>query len=395
MRLEDLPVENRRVFVRVDFNVPLENGRVTDDGRIRAALPTVEFLRNKGARIILGSHLGRPKGKPDDAFRMTPVANVLANLTEGRVVTASDCVGDEVQSLADALAPGEILLLENLRFHPGEKSNDPEFAAALHVLCDVYVNDAFGTCHRAHASVDGLPRRVAEKAAGLLVQKEIDTFARVLEDPARPFVAVLGGAKVADKIPVLENLVEKVNAILVGGGMAYTFLKAQDIPVGASRVEDALLGTAAGILRSARDKGVEMMLPSDHVAAQTFAADATPRVFETPEIMDGWMGLDIGPATIRRFTTRVKGAGTVIWNGPMGVFEWDAFGAGTKALAGAMAACAGTTVVGGGDSAAAVRRFGHADDVTHVSTGGGASLELLEGKVLPGLAALQSLWPNG
>ncbi|MEE8106656.1 MAG: phosphoglycerate kinase [Planctomycetota bacterium] len=390
MRLEDLPVENRRVFVRVDFNVPLENGRVTDDGRIRAALPTVEFLRDKGARVILGSHLGRPKGEPDDAFRMTPVAGALANLTEGRVVTSSDCVGDEAQSRADALAPGEILLLENLRFHAGEKKNDPEFAAALNALCDVYVNDAFGTCHRAHASVDGLPRRVAEKAGGFLVQKEIDTFARVLENPARPFVAVLGGAKVVDKIPVLENLVEKVNAIIVGGGMAYTFLKAQGIPVGASRVEEGLLETAARILRSAREKGVEVMLPSDHVAAQTFAADAPPRVFESPEIEDGWMGLDIGPGSIRRYATRVEGAGTVIWNGPMGVFEWDAFGAGTKALAGAMAACAGTTVVGGGDSAAAIRRFGHADAVTHVSTGGGASLELLEGKVLPGLAALSS-----
>ena len=389
MRLGDLDVGGKRVFVRVDFNVPLQGGKVTDDKRIRAVLPTLKSLADRGARMVLGSHLGRPKGRPDDAFRLTAVAERLDELYKGKVIAAADCIGAEIERQAEDLEPGQILLLENLRFYAGEKENDPEFVDRLAALCDVYVNDAFGTSHRAHASVVGLPGRFEQKAAGLLVQKEIDAFAKVLHGPARPFVAVLGGAKVADKIPVLESLVPKLNALVIGGGMAYTFLRARDIAVGASRVEEDLLETAARILKGARETGVEVMLPSDHVCGASFDAETEVREVADPAIPDGWMGLDIGPETRRRYAARVESAGTVVWNGPMGVFEWRHFEEGTKAVADAMRRCSGTTVVGGGDTAAAVARFGYADQMTHVSTGGGASLELLEGKVLPGLAALE------
>ncbi|MHC4957838.1 MAG: phosphoglycerate kinase [Planctomycetota bacterium] len=388
MSVRDLDVDGKRVFCRVDFNVPLDGGRVVDDARIQAALPTIELLRQKGARIVLGSHLGRPKGKPDPQWSLAPVAARLTELVGGSVAFTSDCVGEDVEAAVAALEPRSILLLENLRFHAGEKENDPAFVAELAKLCDVYVNDAFGTCHRAHASVVGLPGALGGGTPGLLVEREIEAFQQVLHDPARPFVAVLGGAKVADKIPVLTNLVDKVNAIVIGGGMAYTFLKALGIEVGASRVEADLVDTAANILRDAREKGVEVLLPSDHVAADDFRADAEPYVVTKPEVAADLIALDIGTSTRARFAARIESAGTVVWNGPMGVFEWDAFAEGTRAVAEAMVRCEGTTVVGGGDSAAAVKKFGLRDEMTHVSTGGGASLELLEGKELPGLAAL-------
>ncbi|MHC4669919.1 MAG: phosphoglycerate kinase [Planctomycetota bacterium] len=388
MNLQELPVSGQRVFVRVDFNVPLAEGRVADDKRIRAALPTIDLLLKKGARVILASHLGRPKGQRNAAFSLAPVAAHLAELVGVPVHRAEDCVGPEVEAAADALEPGQILLLENLRFHEGETGNDPAFVAQLQKLCDLYVNDAFGTCHRAHASVAGLPRALGRGTAGLLVGKEIAAFDAVLKDPARPFVAVLGGAKVADKIPVLEHLVLKVNAVLIGGGMAYTFLQAREIEVGASRVETDLVETSRQILAKAREAGVEIMLPSDHVAATAFEAEAEPYAVTGPALEAEFIGLDIGAETRRRFAARIASAGTVIWNGPMGVFEWPLFAEGTREIAQAMAECAGTTVVGGGDTAAAVARFGLAEKMTHVSTGGGASLELLEGKTLPGLAAL-------
>jgi len=387
--LRELDVRGKRVFVRVDFNVPLDQGRVADDVRIREALPTIRLLRERGGRILLASHLGRPKGKRAPEFSMAPVAAHLSKVLGFKVKTADDCVGPAVEKAAEALQPGEILLLENLRFHAGEEKNDPEFVKQLRRICDVYVNDAFGASHRAHASVAGLPQALGGGAAGLLVQKEIDAFRQVLESPKRPFVAVLGGAKVKDKIPVVTNLVTKVNALVIGGGMAYTFLKAMGIPVGVSRVEEELIDTAKEILAKARAAGVEVMLPSDHVAAREFKPDAEPYAVTEPAIEEGLMGLDIGAETRRRYAARVETAGTVVWNGPMGVFEWPAFAEGTRAVAQAMTRCKGVTVVGGGDSAAAVAKFGLAQEMTHVSTGGGASLELLEGKTLPGLAAVE------
>ena len=387
MTLKELDVRGKRVFLRVDFNVPLEGGRITDDVRIREALPTIRLLREKGARIVVASHLGRPKGKTPE-FSMKPVAEHLGKLGL-RVKLAPDCVGPEVETLVDALKPGEILLLENLRYHAGEEKNDPAFVAQLRKLCDLFVNDAFGASHRAHASVAGLPIALKGGVAGLLVQKEIDAFREVLQAPKRPFVAVLGGAKVADKIPVVKNLIPKVNALVIGGGMAYTFLKAKGVEIGMSKLEAELVGTAKEIMDVAKKQGVEVMLPSDHVAAREFKEDAEPYAVTTPEIEKGLMGLDIGTETRRRYAARVETAATVVWNGPMGVFEWPSFAEGTREVAQAMARCKGTTVVGGGDSAAAIAKFGLANKVTHVSTGGGASLELLEGKVLPGLAALE------
>ena len=389
MSLTELDARGKRVFTRVDFNVPLDGGRVDDDARIRAALPTIALLREKGAKVVLASHLGRPKGERNPVFAMAPVAARLQELLGAPVATVADCVGDEVVGATRGLEPGSVLLLENLRFHAGETHNDPAFVAQLRQLCDLYVNDAFGTCHRAHASTAGLPIALGGGTAGLLVGKELDAFGRVLNDPARPFVAVLGGAKVKDKIPVLSNLVDEVDAVVIGGGMAYTFLRARGIGVGTSRVEDDLVETAKEILHHARAAGVEVMLPSDHIAASEFSAGAEPYSVTEPEIPADMMGLDIGPETSRRYATRVETAATVVWNGPMGVFEWPPFAEGTRAVAHAMARCTGVTVVGGGDSASAVKKVGLRDQMTHVSTGGGASLELLEGKTLPGLAALK------
>jgi len=387
LSIEDLDLEGRKVLMRVDFNVPLRDGKVDNDQRIVAALPSIRYALRHGAALILMSHLGRPKGtgEPEPEFSLRPVAQRLSELIEQSVQFAEDCVGPEAASKAAALKPGDVLLLENLRFHPGEKKPDkePDFAGRLASLGDVYVNDAFGTAHRAHSSMVGAAEQFERRAAGFLMKKEIDYFNRVLSSPQQPFLAILGGAKVTDKIPVLENLLERVDGLLVGGAMAYTFLAAQGIAVGGSRVEQDQLGLASRILDQAGTKGIEIGLPVDHVCGREFAEDTEWEVTEGPEISDGWMGLDIGPKTLAAYTRRVKEARTVVWNGPMGVFEWPAFAAGTLGVAQACAESAALTVVGGGDSASAAKKSGLADRFDHISTGGGASLELLEGKQLP------------
>jgi len=384
--VEDLEPAGKKVLVRVDFNVPLgEGGKVADDTRIRAALPTIEHLREAGARVILMSHLGRPKGQVVESMRLTPAGLRLSELLEAPVAIADETIGPRARALVEALEDGQVALLENLRFHPGETQNDPGFASELASLGELYVNDAFGTCHRAHASVTGVPA-ILGGAAGFLVKKELDYFGRALENPAKPFIAILGGAKISDKLPVIENLLGRVDGLVIGGGMAYTFLKVRGHGIGNSLVEPEFLDKAETLLKRAAERGVAFHLPSDHVVGERFAEDAPARV--VTEIPDETMGLDIGPATAEAYAGIVSGAGTVVWNGPMGVFEWEAFRKGTEAVARALAACPGTTIVGGGDSAAAVALCGVADKVSHISTGGGASLELLEGKELPGIAAL-------
>ncbi|MCS7235484.1 MAG: phosphoglycerate kinase [Armatimonadota bacterium] len=387
--IRDVDVAGRRVLVRVDFNVPLdEQGRVTDDRRIRESLPTVLDLVHRGAVVVLMSHLGRPGGRVVEELRMAPVGERLSQLLGRPVRVLPDCVGPEVEAAVAQMQPGEVALLENLRFHPGEEANDPEFAAALARLGDVYVNDAFGTAHRAHASTVGVARHLPA-VAGLLMEKEIRYLSRLLHNPEHPFVAVLGGKKVSDKIGVLHNLLERVDAVLVGGGMAYTFLKAAGYPVGRSVVEEDKVDLARALVERARARGVEFLLPEDVVVAERPAADAPRRVVPAHEIPEGWMGLDIGPATARRFTEVIRGARLVVWNGPMGVFEVEPFAEGTRAVAEAVTRCPGTKVVGGGDTAAAVEQFGLLERFDHVSTGGGATLEFLEGKELPGIRVLQ------
>ena len=390
--VEELGVSGRRVFVRVDFNVPVADGRVGDDTRIRAALPTLRLVLDRGGALVLASHLGRPKGKPDPAYSMAPVADRLGELLGMSVFLAPGVVGPEVRDLAEGLEPGQVLLLENVRFHPGETRNDPEFARALAALADVYVNDAFGTCHRAHASTAGMAAFFPpeQKGAGLLLLREIQAFRRVLEAPERPFVAILGGAKVSDKIGVIRNLLPRIDRLLIGGGMAYTFLAALGQPVGSSLLEADRIDLARSLLDDARGRGVEVLLPLDHVVGREPSAGTEVRVTGDAAVPDGWMGLDIGPKTRERFAQALADARTVVWNGPMGVFELDPFAEGTFALARAVAACPGFTVVGGGDSVAAVNRAGVAGRIDHISTGGGASLELLEGKTLPGIAALEA-----
>jgi phosphoglycerate kinase len=389
--LTDLDVAGRRVFVRVDFNVPIKNGTITDDTRIRASLPTVEYLVGKGAAaIVLASHLGRPKGKPSPEFSLRPVAERLSQLLGRPVQFAEDCVGDKAQAAIAAAGPGGIVLLENLRFHAEEEKNDPAFAKALASLADVYVNDAFGSAHRAHASTEGIVHQVKESAAGFLMGKEVEYLGRVLESPERPFVAILGGAKVSDKLEVIENLIGKVDALLIGGAMAYTFLKSRGVPVGRSLVEADLLDTAKDVERRAAARGLRLEIPVDHVVAPKLEAGAPAETLDVgdPAIGDR-MGLDIGPKTIATYRSVILGAKTVVWNGPMGVFEIDAFANGTIAVAKAVADVKGTTVIGGGDSIAAVAKAGVTDRITHISTGGGASLEFLGGQTLPGVAALQ------
>jgi phosphoglycerate kinase len=387
-RLDDVEVEGRRVLVRVDFNVPLKDGRITDDTRIRAALPTIENLRRRGAKIILASHLGRPKG-PDPAFSLRPVAARLAELTGTDVDFAQDVVGPSAHAAVERLAPGGIVLLENLRFEPGETKNDDQLASALGELADVYVDDAFGSAHRAHASTEGVTHHVGEAVAGLLLEREVTQLRAILADPARPLVAVLGGAKVTDKIAVIERFLELADTLLIGGAMCFPFLSVQGHEVGASMCEQEGLAPARAALERAAGSRAGLLLPVDLGLGERVADDAPRRDLDGVDVPAGWMGLDIGPRTAAAYAEAIAGAGTVFWNGPMGVFELDAFSAGTRAVAEAVAAAPGTTVVGGGDSVAALRRFGLEDSVTHLSTGGGATLELIEGRTLPGVEALE------
>lgn len=386
--IRDIDVRGKRVLVRVDFNVPLaEDGTVADSTRIRAALPTIRHLQEQGAKIILVSHLGRPKGKVVEDLRMDQVARTLADLLQHEVKKVDACIGPEVEEASAALKEGEILLLENVRFYPGEEKNDPDFARALSRLADIFVNDAFGTAHRAHGSTAGVAAYLPA-VAGFLLEKEIEMLGRALSAPQRPFVAVLGGAKVSDKIKVITNLLSKVDALLVGGGMAYTFLKAQGHGIGNSLLEEDKLALARDIMDQAAAQGVDFFLPEDVVVAAELKADAPHQTVSVTAIPPDKMGVDIGPKTRASYGEVIAGAGTVIWNGPMGVFELEPFAAGTRSVAEAMAECQGITIIGGGDSAAAVEKFGLAEAMTHVSTGGGASLEFLEGKELPGVAAL-------
>jgi phosphoglycerate kinase len=388
--LADLDAGGKQVLVRVDFNVPLEDSdgerRVADDTRIVAARPTLEYLRDRDARLIVVSHLGRPEGR-DRSWSMTPVSSRLAYLTGWDVTQAPAVVGPEVEELAGRTDPAGVLVLENSRFEPGETKNDPELAAALARLAEVYVNDAFGAAHRAHATTTGVAR-LLPAGAGFLLEREVEVLSSLLTDPARPFVVVLGGAKVTDKIEVIERFLEIADAILIGGAMCFSFFRALGRPTGDSLVEEEGVEHARRLLEKAESSRCRLELPEDVVVADRFDAAAARQVVDGTDVPDGWMGLDIGPRTAERYAAEVRRAATVFWNGPMGAFEMDPFAAGTREVAAALADCAGTTVVGGGDSAAAIARFGLADSVTHVSTGGGASLELLEGKKLPGVEAL-------
>ena len=387
--IQDLRLNGQRVFVRVDFNVPIENGRITDDTRIRAALPTITYALDHGATVILASHLGRPKGKPKPEFSLKPVADHLGQILGRKVAFATDCIGP-LATEAIAAHPRGVIVLENLRFHPEEEANDPAFAKALAGLADAYVNDAFGSAHRAHASTEGIVHHVSESAAGFLMAAEIEYLGKALHDPARPFVAILGGAKVSDKLEVIENLLDKVDALIIGGAMAYTFLKAQEIPVGKSLVEDDLLTTARNLEARAKARGITFQLPVDHVVAPKLDASAPASTIDVGDASIGdRMGLDIGPKTVALYADTIGRAKTVVWNGPMGVFEIEQFSKGTIGVAKAVAQVYGTTIIGGGDSVAAVTRAGVADDMTHISTGGGASLEFLGGQELPGVKALQ------
>ncbi len=385
--IEDIDVSGKRVLVRCDFNVPLTDGVIADDKRIRESLPTIRYLSEHGAAVILCSHLGRPKDEESKKkCTLAPVAKRLSELLDREVKFTTDTVGDEARAMAKSLKPGEIMLLENVRFYKGETKNDPEFAKALAQLADIFVNDAFGTAHRAHASTAGVADYLPA-VCGYLIKKEITVMGGALENPKRPFVAILGGAKVSDKIGVITNLLDKVDSLIVGGAMAYTFQVALGRKIGDSKFEADKIDLAKEILAKAEEKGVKFLLPVDNVAADAFDVNANVKLFEHG-IDDGWMGLDIGPKTQKLFAEAVKGAGTVIWNGPMGVFEMERFAEGTKAVAKAIAESGAVSIIGGGDSAAAVEQLGYADKMTHISTGGGASLEFLEGLELPGIAYL-------
>ncbi len=389
MTLKDVDFRGKRVLCRVDFNVPLDEDRnITDDTRIVAALPTIQHILGQGGKLVLCSHLGRPKGQPDPRYSLAPVARYLSKLIGVPVAMAPDCVGPVAEMLTEEMALGDVVLLENLRFHAGETDNDPEFCQALARLGDIYVNDAFGAAHRAHASTAGVTRFLQPAVSGLLMEKELHYLGTALSNPERPFMAILGGAKVSDKIPVITNLLPLVDTLVIGGGMAYTFLKAKGHQVGASLVESDLLDLAGQLLSQADAAGVRILLPIDHVLAETFSAEAEPRSCPEVDIPEGMMALDIGPETRRLFCSELRKAGTVIWNGPMGVFEFDAFAEGTFTVARALADADVTSIIGGGDSVAAVTLSGLAKQMSHISTGGGASLEFLEGKQLPGIVAL-------
>ncbi len=387
--VSDVDVAGKTAIVRVDFNVPLDKqGHVTDATRIEAALPTIHYLLEHNARVVLMSHLGRPDGKVVESMRMAPVARELERLLGQPVKMAPDSVGPEVERLVRDLQPGEVLMLENLRFHPEEEANDPGFAKQLAALGDIYVNDAFGTAHRAHASTEGIAHYLPA-VAGFLMQKELDALGGIVENPEHPFAAIIGGAKVSSKIKVLQNLLTKVDILIIGGGMANTFLKAKGYEVGSSLLEPDKVDVAWDLMRQAQDKGVQLGLPIDVVVAQRFEADAPTRVVEVDQVPEGWTIVDIGPRTVEEFRAVLLPARTIFWNGPMGVFEMPRFAAGTKAIAEILSKSDAVTVVGGGDSVAAVEQMGYADRMSHISTGGGASLELIEGRTLPGVAALQ------
>jgi phosphoglycerate kinase len=385
-------LSGKRVLVRVDFNVPLdEQGNITDDTRIRAALPTIQDLASKGAKVILTSHFGRPKGKVVDSMRLTPVAKRLSELLGQEVVKCDDCIGETVASAVAGMQNGQVALLENVRFYAEEEANDAEFAKKLASVADLYVNDAFGTAHRAHASTEGVTHYLKPSVAGYLIEKELQYLQSAIEEPQRPLAAIIGGSKVSSKITVIETLLEKVDKLLIGGGMIFTFYKARGLSVGKSLVEDEFLELAKSLEAKAKEKGVTLLLPTDVVVADKFDKDADTQTVSVESIPDGWMGLDIGPDSVKVFQDALADCKTVIWNGPMGVFEFDKFAKGTEAIAYTLAditKTGATTIIGGGDSVAAVEKVGVADQMSHISTGGGASLELLEGKVLPGIAAL-------
>jgi len=392
LSIRDLDLKGKRVFIRVDFNVPLSGEKVEDDTRIRETLPTLKLAIEQGGRLVLASHLGRPKGKVNPKYSLKPVAGRLSELLGKPVTFAADCVGPEAERLSGELKDGEVLLLENLRFHAEEEANDAGFSKQLAALADAYVNDAFGSAHRAHASTEGITHHVPQAAAGLLMEKELDYLTRAISNPARPYVAILGGAKVSDKIEVIENLIKICDTLLIGGAMAYTFLKAQGYSVGASLVEEDKLDLAKRVLQDTEARNFRFLLPSDHVAVQAVEAGAEKRIVSTPEgIPDGWKGVDIGDATARDYKAEIAGAKTIVWNGPMGVFEIDDFAHGTMEVAKAVADSGALSIVGGGDSVSALAKAGLTKRITHVSTGGGASLEFLGGRKLPGVEALSDV----
>ncbi|MCR8964386.1 phosphoglycerate kinase [Brevibacillus halotolerans] len=386
--IRDIELAGKRVFCRVDFNVPMQDGVITDDTRIRAAVPTIQYLIDNHAKVILASHFGRPKGEVVEEMRLTAVGEHLASLLGKPVKKLNDSIGAEVESAVQAMKEGDVILLENVRFHKGEEKNDPELAKSFASLADLFVNDAFGTAHRAHATTAGIAQHIPA-VAGLLMEKEIQFMGGALSKPERPFTAIVGGAKVKDKIGVIENLLGKVDTLIIGGGMANTFIKAQGYNVGASLCEEDKLDLARTLMEQAKERNVNLLMPVDVVVADKFAADANTQVVSIDAIPEGWMALDIGPKTVDNYRDAIVPSKTVVWNGPMGVFEMDAFASGTIAVANAMEECQGTTIIGGGDSVAAVEKAGVADKMTHISTGGGASLEFMEGKELPGVTALQ------
>lgn len=388
--VEDMNLQGKKVFCRVDFNVPLHEGKITDDTRIIAALPTIKYVLEQGAKVILASHLGRPKGKVVEELRLDPVVVRLSELLGKEVIKTDEVIGNEVRTIIDHMQDGDILLLENVRFHPGEEKNDKELAKSFAELADIYVNDAFGVAHRAHASTEGIANYVPA-VAGFLMQKELDTLGKALISPERPFTAIIGGAKVKDKINIIDNLLDKVDNLIIGGGLAYTFIKAEGNEIGKSLLENDKIDLAKSFIKKAEEKGVRFLMPIDGVVASEFSEDADTKIVDITEIPEDWMALDIGPKTIEIYQEVIKDSKLIIWNGPMGVFEMDKFANGTFDVAKAMADTDAFTIIGGGDSASAIKKAGLADKISHISTGGGASLEFMEGKVLPGVNALNNI----